>query len=159
MTVALIVAMAEDRLIGKDNTMPWHLPEDLKLFRATTTGNIIAMGRKTYESIGRPLPNRDNFIITRSGKPVEGCRVFSSAAECIDAAKETDKTLFFIGGGQIYAEVIGLVDEMHISYVKGTFHGDTYFPAFDESEWKVAETKEYQDFTYKKLVRKQNRSE
>ena len=153
MTAALIVAMTKGRVIGRDNTMPWHLPEDLKLFKATTTGHIIAMGRKTYESIGRPLPNRENFVISRSAVAIEGCRVFKSVSECMEAARDYDKKLFFIGGGQIYADVIDIVDEMHISYLHEEFEGDTYFPAFDESAWKVEEVKEFQDFTYKKLVR------
>jgi len=131
MTTALIVAMTKGRVIGKDNDMPWHLPEDLKLFKAKTSGHIIAMGRKTYESIGRPLPNRENFVITRSAKEIEGCRVFSSVDECIEAAKDYDRMLFFIGGGQIYADAINFVDEMHISYVKTELEGDTFFPEFD----------------------------
>ncbi|ADD68164.1 Dihydrofolate reductase [Denitrovibrio acetiphilus DSM 12809] len=153
MTKALIVAMTKDRVIGKNNDMPWHLPEDLKLFKAKTTGHIIAMGRKTYESIGRPLPNRENFVITRSGKEYDGCRVFGSVQECIKAAEEYDKTLFFIGGGQIYSDAVDMVDEMHISYIKENYDGDTFFPEFDESRWKVTETEEYGDFIYKKFVR------
>jgi len=153
MTTALIVAMTKDHVIGKDNDMPWHLPEDLKLFKAKTSGHIIAMGRKTYESIGRPLPNRENFIITRSGNAVEGCRVFSSIDECINAAKDYDKTLFLIGGGQIYADAVNIVDEMHISYVKKDYEGDTFFPKFDKSDWKVVETKEFEDFKYVRYVR------
>ncbi len=150
MTTALIVAMTKGRVIGKDNTMPWHLPEDLKLFKEKTSGHIIAMGRKTYESIGRPLPNRENFVITRSDIDIEGCRTFKSVNECIEAAKEYDKTLFFIGGGQIYAEVIDMVDELHLSFVKGEFDGDTYFPEIDFSKWEETETKEFDQFTYKK---------
>jgi len=154
MTVtALIVAMTKDRVIGKDNDMPWHLPEDLKLFKAKTSGNIIAMGRKTYESIGRPLPNRKNFVITRSGKEIEGCRVFKSVEECMEAAKDYDKKLFFIGGGQIYADVVDMVDELHISYVKDDFEGDTFFPEFDISKWKVAEREDYEGFEYIRYVK------
>lgn len=113
------------------------------------------MGRKTYESIGRPLPNRENFVITRSDVDIEGCRVLGSVNECIEAAKDYDnKKLFFIGGGQIYAEAIKIVDEMHISYVKEDFEGDTHFPEFDLSEWCEAETEEFGDFTYVKYIRK-----
>ncbi|PLX65740.1 MAG: dihydrofolate reductase [Denitrovibrio sp.] len=154
MTTALIVAMTKSRVIGKGNSMPWHLPDDLKLFKAKTSGHIIAMGRKTYESIGRPLPNRENFVISRSAESIEGCRVFHSAAECIEAAKDYDKKLFFIGGGQIYAEAVSFVDEMHISYVKNEFDGDTYFPDFDLNEWEVAETVDHEDFTYVRYIRK-----
>lgn len=153
MKTALIVAMTKDRVIGRENDMPWHLPDDLKLFKAKTTGHIIAMGRKTYESIGRPLPNRENFVISRSVSEIEGCRVFSSAKECMEAAKDYDKTLFFIGGGQIYAETVSLVDEMHISWVKEDYDGDTFFPEFDLKEWKEAESVDYEDFTYKRYIR------
>lgn len=154
MTAALIVAMTKGWVIGRNNDMPWHLPEDLKLFKAKTTGHIIAMGRKTYESIGRPLPNRDNFVISRSDVQIEGCEVFHSPIDCVEAAKNLGKKLFFIGGGQIYSQVIDLVDEMHISYVNEDCKGDTYFPEFDINDWNVVETEEYPDFVYKRLVRK-----
>lgn len=150
---ALIVAMTKDHVIGKDNDMPWHLPEDLKLFKEKTSGHIIAMGRKTYESIGRPLPNRENFVITRSGKDIEGCKVFSSVEECLKAAKEYDKKLFFIGGGQIYADVVDMVDELHISYVKEDYEGDTYFPKFDKSRWEIAEAIDFEGFEYVRYTR------
>jgi len=150
---ALIVAMTENRVIGKDNSMPWHMPEDLKLFKETTSGNIIAMGRKTYESIGRPLPNRENFVISRSSTSIEGCRVFKSVSDCIEAAKEYDKKLFFIGGGQIYSEVIDVVDELHLSFIKEEFDGDTVFPEIDFDKWKEIETKDFDGFTYIKYIR------
>lgn len=150
---ALIVAMTKDRVIGIDNDMPWHLPEDLKLFKAKTSGHIIAMGRKTYESIGRPLPNRENFVISRSAEKIEGCTVFRSVSECVKAGENSDKTLFFIGGGQIYSDAVKLVDEMHISWVKKSWEGDTYFPEFDLSEWKEIEREEYADFTYVRYAR------
>lgn len=153
MKTALIVAMTNDRVIGRDNDMPWHLPEDLKLFKATTSGHIIAMGRKTYESIGRPLPNRENFVISRKENQIEGCSVFKSVQDCIGAAKDSDKILFFIGGGQIYSEVIGLVDEMHISYVKDSPDGDTYFPEFDKSVFEEVESVDYDGFTYRRYKR------
>ncbi|PLX69759.1 MAG: dihydrofolate reductase [Denitrovibrio sp.] len=153
MMTALIVAMTENRVIGKDNSMPWHMPEDLKLFKETTSGNIIAMGRKTYESIGRPLPNRENFVISRSSTSIEGCRVFKSVSDCIEAAKEYDKKLFFIGGGQIYSEVIDVVDELHLSFIKEEFDGDTVFPEIDFDKWKEIETKDFDGFTYIKYIR------
>jgi len=153
MTTALIVAMTQGRVIGKDNSMPWHLSEDLKLFKETTSGNIIAMGRKTYESIGRPLPNRENFVISRSAKDIAGCRVFSSVQECLEAAKDYNKKLFFIGGGQIYAEVLDIVDELHLSFVTKEYEGDTYFPEINFADWKEVEVKEFAEFTYKKYIR------
>jgi len=154
MTVSLIVAMTKGRVIGRENQMPWHLPEDLKLFKKVTTGHIIAMGRKTYESIGRPLPNRENFVISKTVDSIEGCRVFKNIKECIDAAENYDKKLFFIGGGTIYAEAVKFADEMHISWVKEDFEGDTYFPEFDISEWEEAGSEEFEKFIYVKYIRK-----
>jgi len=153
MKTALIVAMTKNRVIGKDNDIPWHLPEDLKLFKAKTSGNIIAMGRKTFESIGRPLPNRDNFVISRSSSEIEGCSVFASVDDCIKAAESTEKTLFFIGGGEIYREVANIVNELHISYVKEEFEGDTFFPEIDTSGLKLEGELDYEGFTYVRYSR------
>jgi len=150
--ISLIVAMNEKRVIGIDNSIPWYLPEDLKLFKAKTTGNIIAMGRKTYESIGKPLPNRDNFIISRSGFEADGCETFSSPQECIDAAGE--RKLFFIGGGEIYSQVIDIVDELHISWIHNKLDGDTTFPEFDLEKWEEVEREDFEGFTYKRYARR-----
>jgi dihydrofolate reductase len=150
--ISLIVAMTKDRVIGKDNDMPWHLPEDLKLFKEKTSGHIIAMGRKTYESIGRPLPNRKNFVISRSDIQIEGCRTFKSPKECIDAMEEGEK-LFFIGGGNIYSQVVDIVDELNISWVKQDYTGDTLFPDVDFTKWKEVESQDFEGFTYKRYLR------
>lgn len=146
--ISLIVAMAEDRLIGRDNQMPWHISEDLKLFKSVTTGNTVIMGRKTFESIGKPLPNRTTIVISGTMQSQEGVVIAKSVKEALDAAKETGKDIFFIGGGTIYKEVLPLVDFMHISWVKGNFEGDTYFPEFKLEEWQVLEMQEYDAFTY-----------
>lgn len=142
MKVSLIVAMDRERGIGKNNDLMWHLPADMKFFRETTTGHIVVMGRKNYESIPerfRPLPNRENVVLSRADDyQADGCLVFSSLEACLaHYADETGRTVFIIGGGQIYAEALKSqqVTEMFITHVDHVYHADTFFPEFNESEW------------------------
>lgn len=144
MKVSLVVAMDNERGIGKNNDLMWHLPADMKFFRETTTGHIVVTGRKNYDSIPerfRPLPNRENAVLTRNRDyEAPGALIFSSLQECLDHYRdETDRTVFIIGGGQIYLEAMKLdvLDEMFITYVNHTYGADTFFPAFDESLWNV----------------------
>ncbi|WP_406666032.1 type 3 dihydrofolate reductase [Gallaecimonas sp. GXIMD1310] len=140
MQLALIAAMAEDRIIGRDNTMPWHLPADLKHFKAVTLGKPVLMGRKTFESIGRPLPGRRNLVITRQRQfHPEGVEVFSSLsaalASCQDAAE-----VMVIGGGQIYTEALPLADRLYLTFIAAKITGDTRFPDWQEyGSWKKTE--------------------
>jgi len=143
MKVSLIVAMDRERGIGRNNDLMWHLPADMKFFRETSTGHIVVLGRKNYESIAekfRPLPNRENAVLTRSEDyKAEGCLVFHSLDDCFEHYKdETERTVYIIGGGQIYDQALksGKVEEMYITHVDGTFGADTFFPEFDESEWQ-----------------------
>jgi len=130
-TVSIIVAMAKNRVIGKDNDMPWHLPADLKHFRKVTTGKPIIMGRKTYESIGRPLPKRHNIIISRnSDYKVDGCDVVSSLDEAVTIAGEVEE-LFIIGGGFLYNQTIDQVDKLYLTFIDLDVEGDTFFPEYD----------------------------
>ena len=142
MKVSLIVAMDRERGIGKNNDLMWHLPADMKFFRETTTGHIVVMGRKNYESIPerfRPLPNRENAVLSRAGNyQAEGCMVFSSLDACLSHySGETERTVYIIGGGQIYREAIDqkVVTEMFITEVDGKFGADTFFPEVDFSNW------------------------
>jgi dihydrofolate reductase len=144
MKIALIVAMDNERGIGKNNDLMWHLPADMKFFKETTTGHIVVTGRKNYDSIPerfRPLPNRENAVLTRNTDyEAPGALVFSSLEECLKHYEnETDRTVFIIGGGQIYNEAMALdvVDEMLITHVNHTYGADTFFPVFDESNWEV----------------------
>lgn len=146
MKVALIVAMDNERGIGKNNDLMWHLPADMKFFRETTTGHIVVMGRKNYDSIPerfRPLPNRENAVLTRNTDFVaEGCVVFHSLEACLKHyAEETDRTVFIIGGGQIYAEALAMdaIDEMYITHVNRVYGADTFFPEIDATKWSVSE--------------------
>jgi len=142
--VSLIVAMDNERGIGKNNDLMWHLPADMKFFRETTTGHIVVMGRKNYDSIPerfRPLPNRENAVLTRNiDFTAEGCVVFHSLQECLDHYKDdTERTVFVIGGGQIYKEALelGVIDEMYVTHVNHIFGADTFFPEIEEDQWKI----------------------
>ncbi len=129
--ISAVVAMAADRAIGKDGTMPWHLPEDLKLFRRLTTGHPILMGRKTYQSIGRPLPKRQNIVISRQeGLAIEGVDVIS-CPEQLESLELMDDELMVIGGAEIYALMLPLISTLWVSEVQGSFEADTYFPEFE----------------------------
>ena len=147
MITSLIVAIAENNVIGKDNDLIWHLPNDMKFFRATTSNHHIITGRKNYISIPekyRPLANRTNIVLTRQTDfSEEGCVIAHSLEEAIEHAKKNKETeLFIIGGGQIYKEAIekGLIDKMYITHVQQEFDGDTFFPEIDLSIWhKVKE--------------------
>lgn len=139
--ISLIVAMGENRVIGHDNQMPWHLPADLKYFKKTTTGHSIVMGRKTFQSIGRPLPNRTNIILTRdSSFSAEGCVVLHSREEVLELAQKED--LFIIGGAQIYEEFLPYADKLYITKIHESFAGDTFFPETG-NEWKLLSTEKH----------------
>lgn len=140
--LSLIVAMDEERGIGKNNDLMWNLPNDMKFFKEMTNGQIVVMGRKNYDSIPerfRPLPNRENCVITRNITfEAPGCKVFHTLKDCIDAYKEDERTLFIIGGGEIYRlamETLPL-DELYITAIDHTFGADTFLCNFDETSWK-----------------------
>ncbi len=137
--LAIIVAVARNGVIGKDGDLPWHLPEDLRHFKATTTGHAIIMGRKTHESIGRALPDRRNIIVTRAdGASFEGCETARSLDEAISLARSTDPCPFVIGGASLYQEALLLATEVHLTTLDRDVDGDVYFPddlsAFEEIE-------------------------
>ena len=142
MGVALIVAVAENGVIGKDNDLIWHLPKDMRFFKETTLGHHVIMGRKNFESIPhkyRPLTDRTNIVITRqSGYKAEGCIIVNSVVAALDIAKNNgDTEPFIIGGGQIYKISLeqNLVDRIYLTKIHHTFDGDTFFPELN-SEWK-----------------------
>lgn len=143
MTISSIVAFSENRVIGVDNDLPWHLPNDLKYFKNRTTHHTIIMGRNTYESIGKPLPNRENIIISRNPKyKVEGARVFDSLRMAIEYCESKAKDeVFFIGGAQIYNECIKWTDKLYITRVHTTIeNGTAFFPEIDLSKWKLIDS-------------------
>lgn len=139
--LSAILAMSDNRVIGKNNQLPWHLPADLKHFKTITTGHSILMGRKTYESIGRPLPNRNNIIITRNATlHIPGCTVVTTLDDALQQAKrESNKEIFIIGGAEVYQQLLPHTERIYLTLVHGTFSGDTFFPELDHHEWKEIE--------------------
>ncbi|KAA6451756.1 dihydrofolate reductase [Bacillus swezeyi] len=136
--ISFITAMDRNRLIGKNNDLPWHLPQDLKYFKEVTNGHAVIMGRKTFESIGRPLPNRKNIVVTTDkGLDIPGCEVLHSAEEAVQYAKNRDEECFVIGGSKLYTDLLPFADKLYVTRIDETFEGDRYFPAFGEDEWDV----------------------
>ena len=134
--ITLIAAIGDNNELGKNNDLIWHLPADLKRFKQVTTGHHIIMGRKTYESIGKPLPNRTTVIITRNKDyKVEGCITTNSLEHAIEIAKNDDNA-FVVGGAKIYNKAINLVDELDICEVHRTFDADVFFPKIDDHIWE-----------------------
>ena len=152
---SLIVAMAENRCIGKDNKMPWHISDDLKRFKALTTDHPVIMGRKTYESIlgylNKPLPNRTNIVVSRAGfENTHDVPVFSDFEQAINHAKSIAQNdgkneVFIIGGAQIYNQSIALADCLHLTKVHKSVDGDAFFPDFDEQDWQESERTDHMD--------------
>lgn len=163
MILSLIAAVSENNVIGRDGKVPWQLPTDLKLFKQLTMGHYLIVGRKTYESIGRPLPGRRMIVLSKQqGYKVEGCQTAGSLSHAIEIARMAGEAEAFIGGGaEVYAEALPLADRFYLSRVHAEFKGDTHFPIFDPSAWKVTLAHKYPagegqryDFTFYILDRK-----
>lgn len=130
--------MSEDRVIGRDNDMPWKIKEEFAHFFRTTRKGTLVMGRKTFESIGsKPLPDRPHVVVSRTLAPTEGVDVCPDLESALEKASAYGREVFVMGGGQIYKQALPLADRMVLSYVKGSYDGDTYFPVFDNSKWTV----------------------
>ncbi|WP_127470243.1 type 3 dihydrofolate reductase [Thiomicrorhabdus aquaedulcis] len=147
MKIALIAAMTHDRVIGLDNDMPWHLPDDLKFFKATTLGKPVIMGRKTFESIGsKPLPNRLNIVISRNPDfKVQGVHLFTSVALALQDLpglvdiSTNNFEVIIMGGGQLYAQMLPQADRLYLTLIDANINGDTYFPDWQENAWHEVE--------------------
>lgn len=142
MIVSLIAAMSENRVIGKGGGLPWRLPADLRRFKRLTSGHTVIMGRKTFESIGeQPLPGRRNIVVTRrTNVAPKGVEIARGVEEALRAAGERaapGETVYVVGGGEIYRAAFSLADRLDLTIVHGAFEGDTFFPAFDESAWRL----------------------
>lgn len=141
--INIIVAVAQGGVIGGENRLLWHISEDLQHFKAITSGHPVVMGRKTFESLGRPLPNRENVVITRREIEIEGCRVAHSLEEALAPYTPQDR-VFIIGGAQIYREALPLADRLYITRVDHQYEGDTLFPEWDEAEWQRASSEHFE---------------
>lgn len=165
MIISTIVAVAKNNVIGKDNDIPWYLPADLKYFKKITTGHHIVMGRKCYESIGRPLPKRTNVVVTRNPFFIAtGCLITHNVAEAVQLAEANgEEEVFIIGGGQIYEIALPHVDRIYLTEVDLEVEGDIFFPTIDPQNWKLvkevkheADEKNEYDYTFKVLERKKD---
>ena len=148
--ISVIVAVAENGTIGDKNALLWHITEDMKHFRSRTTGHPVVMGRKTYESLGRPLPNRTNVVITRQELTIEGCEVVHSLEEAMALFSEEEE-VFIIGGAQIYAEAMRVADRFYLTVVEHPYEGDARFPAWNPEEWQLIESERFErgaDYPY-----------
>ena len=134
--ISIISALARNRTIGIDNTLPWRLSEDLKHFKALTLGHHILMGRKTYESIGKPLAGRTTVIITRGNFPApEGVKIAHSLQEAIDICG-ADEEIFFVGGADLYGQALPLADRLYLTEIQADVEGDAWFPDYDRADWR-----------------------
>lgn len=141
--LSIIVAVSENNAIGKDNKLLWHLPADLRHFKAITTGHTIIMGRKTYESIGKPLPNRRNVVITRQANyAAEGVEIVNSIADAI-ALTATDENVFIIGGDEIYKQTLASCNKIYLTRVHQYYDGDAFFPELSADDWQEIEKIDY----------------
>jgi dihydrofolate reductase len=135
--LSLIAAVAANGVIGSDNALPWRLPADLKRFKALTLGHPVIMGRKTHESIGRPLPGRRNIVVSRNAAyGAEGCEVATSLEAALAACQDDDGEVFVIGGAQLYAAALPLAQRLYLTEIHAGFAGDAHFPAFDRNAWR-----------------------
>ena len=147
-----IAAMSENRVIGNTGDIPWHLPEDFKWFKKTTMGDILVMGRKTYESIGRPLPGRDTYVLSRTPREIAGVHSFTDL-EALDHLK-TNQTIWIAGGGEIYKQMLGKCSELYLTRVHRSVEGDAFFPEF-ESDFQLDSVMERNDdFSIERWLKK-----
>ena len=146
MIISLIVAVGNDNVMGLNNQLPWRLPADLKYFKAVTNGHHIIMGRKTFDSLGKPLPNRINVVITRQNNfAAEGVEVFNNIDDAIALVKKNNETeAFIIGGSEIFKQSMQQCNRMYITRIHHSFEGDTFFPEINNGEWKLVKSETHQ---------------
>ena len=160
--ICIAVAVGENFAIGKNNQLLWHMPADLKFFKQTTSGHAIIMGRKTFDSVGKPLPNRRNIVITRdSSLKIDGVEVVNSLDEALAITQHEEKPVFIVGGAEIYRQALSKTDTIYLTTIHHTFDADTFFPTIDRSEWETissephkADEKNKYDYTFEVLKRK-----
>lgn len=160
-SLSIAVAVGENFAIGKNNQLLWHMPADLKFFKQTTSGHTVVMGRKTFDSVGRPLPNRRNIVITRDTElKIDGVEVVNSLDEALAITKTEEKPVFIIGGAEIYRQALPKTQTLYLTTIHHHFDADTFFPEIDREEWKVissephkADEKNKYDYTFEVLER------
>ena len=143
MIVSIVVAIAENYAIGKNNQLLWHMPADLKHFKQITTGHTVIMGRKTFDSVGKPLPNRRNIIVTRQDIRIEGCEVVKSIDEALELCGGEEE-VFIVGGAEIYKLAMSKTDRIYLTIIHHSFDADTLFPEIDYMEWQETAREDHQ---------------
>jgi len=143
MKTYIVVAIASNNAIGKNNQLLWHLPNDLKHFKEITTGHTVIMGRKTYDSVGKPLPKRRNIVITRQAITIPGCEVAGSLQQAIELGR-SDGDVYIIGGAEIYKQAMPLTDIIYLTIVHQAFEADTFFPEINPNEWLETSREDHQ---------------
>lgn len=152
--LVLVAAMAKNHTIGKDNAIPWHLPEDMKHFRAVTLGHAVIMGRATFDSMGKPLPKRRNIVVSRNAElRIEGAEVAASLGAALALARQTDPEPRVIGGGQLYNEALPFATRIYLTVLDAEHAGDTFFPVLPVEQWREVERRRGEDATYLTLER------
>ncbi len=151
--LAIVVAMTRDHLIGASGHLPWNIPEDLNLFRRLTLNGTVIMGRRTFATIGQPLAQRTNIVLSQSTKQIKGCFVAGSLLHALKMAMRIGRPTFFIGGATVYRQVLPIVDTLHISWIDGNYTGDLTFPDFDLNSWTAVSGQTYQRFQYVRYKR------
>lgn len=146
MKIKLITAMTKNGVIGKGNALPWHIPDELKNFKYHTKNNTIIMGMRTFESIGRPLPQRNNIVLNSTQTFIEGAEVCTSVDQALQVAQNYGKDIFVIGGAYTYTQFLPIVDYLYISYIKKNYDGDVFFPQINWSEWQETQRTDYPEF-------------
>lgn len=136
--ISIAVAIGENYAIGKNNQLLWHMPADLKFFKQTTSGHTVIMGRKTFDSVGKPLPNRRNIVISRNAQlKIDGVEVVNSLAEALAITKTEEKQVFIVGGAEIYKQALPKTKNLYLTTIHHNFEADTFFPEIDRNEWKL----------------------
>lgn len=143
MIVTIVVAISDNHVIGKENKLLWHMPNDLKHFREITSGHTVIMGRKTFESVGKPLPKRRNIIITRQQISIDGCEVVNSIESALDLCSNEEE-VFIVGGAEIYRQSMHLTDRIYLTIIHQYFEGDSFFPEISTQEWKEVFREDHQ---------------
>ena len=161
MMVSMVVAIAENNAIGKNNQLLWHLPKDLKHFKTITSGHTVIMGRKTFDSVGKPLPNRRNIVITRNKDlSIQGAEVVNDLATALSLCT-IEQEVFIVGGAEIYKQAMADTDRIYLTVVHGSFEADTFFPEIDKDIWEVTASESHEadekhtfGFTFSTLERR-----
>lgn len=154
--IVIVAAMSEDGVIGRQGKLPWHLPEELRHFRELTLHHTVVMGRQTFFSIGRPLPQRRNIVVSQRLSSVDGVDVCPNLSEALALARGFARTIFVIGGASLYSQALPIADAMVLSRIPGEWGGDVYFPPFDRDAWTVQKEEVYPAFTRTWLRRRES---